>query len=42
MGNMIPKRVRKGIARHDHEIARIAKKLLAKEHPVKAEVKGKK
>jgi hypothetical protein len=42
MGNMVSKRVRKGIARHDHEIARLAKKLLVKEHPAKAEVKGKK
>jgi hypothetical protein len=42
MGNVISKRVRKGIAKHNQALARVAKKLHAKEMPAKAEVKGKK
>ncbi len=42
MGNQVSKRVRKGIAKHNHEMARLGKKAAARAQPVKVEAKGKK
>jgi hypothetical protein len=42
MGNQVSKRVRKGIAKHNHETARLAKKAAAGAQPAQGEAQGKK
>jgi hypothetical protein len=41
MGNKVPKRMRKGIAKRNQEKARLAKKAAVKAQPAKVEVKKK-